>query len=201
MQAYVVCCARVQEKEPENEASYHAHPPPPQRLAKRFAYNSACEHTHMTQLFRDQSGISHQHLITAFLCNYPFPTFNPLSQIPHPKRISHRQRRRVYRPRNQIHDRLIRRQNPIWRSRKTHRLLNHQLAVLHRRIPQCPLRKPLLMLLRKPEDHLIPHEDGQLLLQLAAAFRFREATRDCHDSGREEALSRQRTHEFLEIGC
>ena len=57
------------------------------------------------------------------------------------------------------------------------------------------------MLLRKPEYHLIPHEDGQLLLQLAAAFRFRQATRDCHDSGREESFSRQGAHELLEIGC
>ena len=56
------------------------------------------------------------------------------------------------------------------------------------------------MLLREPEDHLIPHEDRELLLELATAFRFREATRDCHDSRREESFSCQGAHELLQIG-
>lgn len=57
------------------------------------------------------------------------------------------------------------------------------------------------MLLRKPEDHFIAHEDGELLFEFAAAFRFRKATSNCHDGRGEESFSRQRAHEFLKVGC
>ena len=57
------------------------------------------------------------------------------------------------------------------------------------------------MLLRKPEEHFISHKDGELLLELDAAFRFRETASNCHYGRREQSFSRQRAHEFLEVGC
>ena len=57
------------------------------------------------------------------------------------------------------------------------------------------------MLLREPEDHFVPYEDGELLLKFTAAFGFREATRDCHDGRREKSFGCQGAHEFLEVRC
>ena len=55
------------------------------------------------------------------------------------------------------------------------------------------------MLLGEPKDHFVPNENGELLLELAAAFRFREATSNCHDGRREQSFSCQRAHKFLDV--
>ena len=51
------------------------------------------------------------------------------------------------------------------------------------------------MLLREPEDHLVPHEDAELLFQLGAVLLgFSQAARDGHEGGGEEPLRGQGAH-------
>ncbi len=56
------------------------------------------------------------------------------------------------------------------------------------------------MLLREPKDHLVAHEDGELLIEFAAVFGLGETAGYGHEGRGEEAFGRERAHQGLEVG-